>query len=81
MILKFSLSAKAGVPTTLLKHRLRLHSLYFPQNTLMLSGSRGKFSDLHFIFRLHAPRYYYYSSPSGAKQQAALQQIESLKLK
>ena len=33
--------AKAGVPKTLVKRKLRLHSLYFPQNTLMLTESRG----------------------------------------
>ena len=27
--------------------KLRPHSLYFPQNTLMLTESRGEFSDLH----------------------------------
>ena len=57
MILKISLWAKAGVPKTLVKQKLRLHSLYFPQNTLMLTESRGEFSDLHSIFRLRAPRY------------------------
>ena len=40
MILKISLRAKAGVPKTLVKRKLRLHSLYFPQNTLMLTESR-----------------------------------------
>ena len=49
MILKISLRAKAGVPKTLLKRKFRLHSLYFPQNTLMLTKSRGEFSDLHSI--------------------------------
>ena len=57
MILKISLRAKAGVPKTLVKQKLRLHSLYFPQNTLMLTESRGKFDDLHSIFRLRALRY------------------------
>ena len=57
MILKISLRAKAGVPKTLVKRKLRLHSLYFPQNTLMLTESRGEFSDLHSIFRLRALRY------------------------
>ena len=49
MILKISLRAVASVPKT--------HSLYFPQNTLMLTESRGEFSDLHSIFRLRALRY------------------------
>ena len=44
MILKISLRAKAGVPKTLVKRKLRLHSLCFPQNTLMLTESRGEFS-------------------------------------
>ena len=57
MILKISLRAKADVPKTLVKQKLRLHSLYFHQNTLMLTESRGEFSDLHSIFRLHALRY------------------------
>ena len=54
--LKISLRAKAGVPKTLVKQKLRLHvlSLYFPQNTPMLTESRGKFSDLNSIFRLCA---------------------------
>ena len=58
MILKISLRAKASVPKTLVKQKLRLHSLYFPQNTLMLTESRGEFSDLHSIFRLRALRYF-----------------------
>ena len=53
-ILKISLKAKAGVPKTLVKQKLRLHSLYFPQKTLLLTESRGEFSDLHSIFRLRA---------------------------
>ena len=58
MILKISLRAKAGVPKTLLTRKFRLHSLYFPQNTLMLPESRGEFSDLYqSIFRLRALRY------------------------
>ena len=48
---------KAGVPKALVKQKLRLHSLYFPQHTLMLTTSRGEFSDLHSIFRLRALRY------------------------
>ena len=56
-ILKISLKAKAGVPKTLVKQKLRLHSLYFPQKTLLLTESRGEFSDLHSIFRLCALRY------------------------
>ena len=57
MILKISSRVKAGVPKTLVKRKLRLHSVFFPQNTLMLTESRGEFSDLHSIFRLHALRY------------------------
>ena len=41
MILRISFRAKAGVPKTLLKRKLRLYSLYFPQNTLMLTESPG----------------------------------------
>ena len=51
MILK-----KAGVPKTLVKRKLRLYSVYFPQNTLMLSESHGEFSDLFSVFRLRALR-------------------------
>ena len=58
MILKISLRAKACVPKTLVKRKFRLHSLYFPQNKLMLTESRGEFSDLHSIFRLRALRYW-----------------------
>ena len=54
--LKVSLNSKAGVPKTLVKRKLRLHSLYFPQNTVMLTESRGEFSDLHSMFRLRALR-------------------------
>ena len=50
MVLKISIRAKAGIPKTLVK-------LYFPQNTLMLTESRGEISDLHSIFRLRALRY------------------------
>ena len=57
MILKISFRAKAGVPKTLVKEKLRLHSLYFPQNTLMLTESHEEFSDLHSIFRLCTLRY------------------------
>ena len=46
MILKISLRAKA-----LVKRKLRLHFLYFPQNMLILTESRWEFSDLHSIFR------------------------------
>ena len=54
--MKISLRAKAGVPKTLVKQKLRLHSLYFPQNTLMLTEStRGEYNDLHSILRLRAP--------------------------
>ena len=52
MILKISLRAKVGVPETLVKRKFRLHSLYFPQHTLMVTESREEFSDLHSIFRL-----------------------------
>ena len=48
MILKISLRAKAGVPKTFVKQKLQLHSLYFPQNMLMLTESHGEFSVLHF---------------------------------
>ena len=48
MILKI----KAGVPKTLVKRKLRLHSLHFPQNSLTLTEPSGEFSDLHSIFRL-----------------------------
>ena len=57
MILKISIRAKAGIPKTLVKQKLRLNSLYFPQNTLMLTESRGEFSDLRSNFRLLALRY------------------------
>ena len=59
MILKISLRAKAVVPKTLVKQKLRLDFLYFPQNTLLLTEleSRGEFSDLHSTFRLRALRY------------------------
>ena len=57
MILKISLRAKADVPKTLVKRKFRLHFLYSPQNTLMLTEFRGEFSDLHSIFRLRALRY------------------------
>ena len=67
MILKISLRAKAGVPKTLVKRKLRLHFLYFPQNTLMLTESRGEFSDLHSIFRLRALRYWFLLATKVAK--------------
>ena len=35
MILKISLRAKAGIPKTLVKQKFPLHSMYFPQTTLM----------------------------------------------
>ena len=57
MILKISLRTKARVPEILEKRKLRPHSLYFPQNTLTLTESRGEFSDLHSIFKLGALRY------------------------
>ena len=57
MILKISLRAKDGVPKTLVRREFRVHSLYFPQNKLILSESRGEFSDLHSSFRLRALRY------------------------
>ena len=50
-ILKISFRTKAGVPKTLVKQKPRLHSLYFPQNTLMLTESHREFSDLHSIFK------------------------------
>ena len=46
MIFKISLRAKAG------ERKLRLHSLYFPQNSLTLTESSGEFSNLHSIYRL-----------------------------
>ena len=55
--MKISSMGKAGVPKTLVKQKLRLHSLCFPQNTLMLIQTRGEFSDSHSIFRLLALRY------------------------
>ena len=59
MILKISLRAKAVVSKTLVKRKLRLYFLYFLRNTLILTESRGEFSDqLHSIFRLRALRYY-----------------------
>ena len=58
MILQIFLRAKAGVPKTLMKQKLRLRCLYFPQNTLMLTDSRGEFSDLHSIFRLRPLRFF-----------------------
>ena len=58
MTLKISLRAKAGVPKTLVKQKRRLHSLYFLQNTLVLTESCGEFSDLHSIFRLRTLRYH-----------------------
>ena len=54
MILKISWRAKVGFPKTLVKQKLCLHSLYFPQNMLMLTESRREFSDLDSIFRLCA---------------------------
>ena len=52
------LRSNTGVPKTLVKQKLCLHSLYFPKNMLMLTVSRREFSDLHSIFRLCAPRYW-----------------------
>ena len=40
------------------KRKLRPYSLYFPQNTLMLTDSREEFSDLHSIFRVCGLRYF-----------------------
>ena len=37
--MKISSMAKAGVPKTLVKQKLRLHSLYFRQNTVSLAGN------------------------------------------
>ena len=69
MILKISLRAKAGVPKTLVKRKFRLHSLYFPQNRVMLTESRGEFSDLHSNFRLRALRYSALSEERELRQQ------------
>ena len=66
MILKISLRVKAGVPKTLVKQKLRLHSLYFPLNTLMLTESLRELNDLHSIFRLGALRYWF-SGPGYEK--------------
>ena len=49
---------QTSVPKTLVKQKLRLHSLYFLQNTLMLTESRGEFGDLHSNFRLRALCYW-----------------------
>ena len=49
MILKISWRAKSAVPKTLVKRKLRQHSLFFPQNTLMLTEPCGEFSELHSI--------------------------------
>ena len=57
MILKISFRAKAGALKTLAKQNLRLHYLYFPQNTRTLTEYREEFSDLHSIFRLRVLRY------------------------
>ena len=57
MILKISLRAKTGVPKTLVKRKLRVHSLYFPQNTLMLTESRGQFSDSQRVLLLDYVRF------------------------
>ena len=65
MILKISLRAKAGVPKTLVKRKLRLHSLYFPQNTLMLTESRGQFSDSHSVLLLDYVRFALLSRSTG----------------
>ena len=51
------LRTKDGVPKTPVKRKLRLHPLNVPQNTLMLTESRGEFSGLHSILTLHALRY------------------------
>ena len=48
---------KAGFPKTLVKQKLRHHFQCFPQNTLLLTGSRGESSDLHSIFRFRGLRY------------------------
>ena len=42
LILKISLRAKAGVPKTVVKRKLQLHSLFFSQSTLMLTKSRAR---------------------------------------
>ena len=52
MILKISLRAKAGVPKTLVKQKLRLHSPYFPQNILyncFWFESVGRWETKHFM--------------------------------
>ena len=41
IILNISLRANASVPKTLVRRKLRLHSLYFHHTTLMLTESRG----------------------------------------
>ena len=46
-----------GQKAVFLKHFWHENSLYFPQNTLVLTESCGEFSDLHSIFRLRALRY------------------------
>ena len=53
----FFKGTKAGVTKTLVKQKLLLYSLYFPENTLMFTESFGEFSDLHSIFGLRAFRY------------------------
>ena len=56
--MKISLRAKAGVPETVVKQKFPLHSVYLPQNTYLLTESRGEFSDLHSICRLCALSYF-----------------------
>ena len=48
-----TLSKTAGVPETFFfKQKLHLDSLYFSENTLMLTEPRGGYNHLHLIFRL-----------------------------
>ena len=44
-----TLRAKAVLSKTLFKRKVRLHSLHFPQNTLMLTDSRVEFGVLDFV--------------------------------
>ena len=60
MILKISLRAKAVVPKTVVKQTFCLHSLYFHQNTLMLTESRESYERIH--FRLCVLRYFHIRS-------------------
>ena len=58
MILKISFRAKAGVPKTIETKTSPTFPVFPSENVyLMLTESRGQFSDLNSIFRLCAPRY------------------------